>query len=1474
VSSLGAGVSAPLYASALGLSVPPNATITGVKVAFSARATEASGNPYIIAQLVLGGSQGYLGSAINIPIAANGASLAPYNYGSSTFQWGTTLTPAIVNDPTFGFDLSAFTGTLSNNFHYYLNSLVVTVYYTTSATTEILTANSFGFSISLSSGVSGFNTTFKAYSSAATSAVFQLLENGVPQGTPKTLPLTTTPTVYNLGGPEDPWGYVWSAANVNSPQFGIQITAEGVGTTYVGDLDITTFITPALANFNWIGTYEQNNAALTTLALDADGNMWAENVLNNPGVLSLSLSGLIPGSYAVGATINDSEFIMFSDLNIGTDRPRQLYNDGNWYPVTQVGPGSAPTFLASTGGITNTLNISAYTAVAGTPTIPASTTFTISPAAAVAPVVGSLYVLSGFTGPDAVLNGQVVTVLTGATTASFSADVSVTAPGNTSVVALATLTFAYPIESIKQLGYIASGLSGGVLWFLLSTGPNQSAQGSVVTVYYSYASSSIPPNSNLQNAWNAAVAGTGPPVYVQINNAANVNGYNFDGIWQVTGIGYNHFLGYSEQGYYFTFQYTESGFANGTNNATAYLTQATLTLASPGVVGITNNTPITITGVTGNTPDQVGYNNTWVITNAVNTGQYNITESQYNGAGVATFTYNFASLTNSQAPVVGNTIQIIGVTNNAAMNGTFAISAVNAGASTFSILVTIPGLAAQPSAIAENSAQATMAGTQFIFDPGALLAGSASGNAIFGTATDGDVSFIGVTLVPIGAGTRQGVVFFITKTGSWTPASPPVTFTIAADANQLNVSNIPIGPPDVVGRGIAITEAGANGVPGANFYVIETAVTTTVNTVVTTNTSTVINDNTSTTASFSFSDAVLLNSTEVDVPSLDIFNTIEIGSCAWCVPYSSRMFYGLQLNKVQNFNNLTFDGGYVVPNQPAGWGLNLATSVPTELELITSPVTGDAIYILNSTGSIQPQFGMLYQTAYQDPYNVAIIQNNTAYSVRVACSCPSGVAIGNLVIDLTQFNNGNFTQGANGLGVYGSFVLPLSEMSPSVRVYTGPLLAASVFTGNVDPYLTFRVWAQNMGLGADLLIDRIEVYPTLFPYLKTEVYGSYIGRPEMVDASGDGGIIDTSTENPQPVMGAFVLRDSLYLLKTNSMYVTKDNPTSEPSGWSINEIDNRAGACGINAYDTGEEWAIMACRNGIYGFDGGKPELLNLEILQVWNCINWNAGNSICLRNDTENRRILCAVPLPTGTSPDGVATATTTWLPYAPYNPAPTTPNVILVCNYEAIGSFEELLKDIGTHATMFGSLANPDMRRKWTIWNIPTPYIGHVTRGNLLDIPLFICNGIDSSKIYQLDDNALSDDGAPIHSLYCTYSFVNAQKAVTMPILGMHNKRYTVLQFNAQGEGQMNVTMFPNDLGCRYPLTVPLGLPYGITLGYPINDDYVRPINIKGQRVFLQFETNATNSWFELCKVLITGKQDPWSSISPVGGGNLGIT
>jgi hypothetical protein len=709
--------------------------------------------------------------------------------------------------------------------------------------------------------------------------------------------------------------------------------------------------------------------------------------------------------------------------------------------------------------------------------------------------------------------------------------------------------------------------------------------------------------------------------------------------------------------------------------------------------------------------------------------------------------------------------------------------------------------------------------------------------------------------------------FFITETGSWTPASPPVTFDVSSAANVINVTQIPIGPSNVVGRGIAITEAGQNGVPGANFYVIPVPVTGySTSGPPPTYTATIINDNTTQKIALSFTDAVLLNSLEVDIPSRDLFNLIELGSSAWCVPYSSRMFYGMQLNKVQNFNNLTFDGGYVIVNQPAGWSLYPTFPADNEIQLLPSPVTGDALYIVNDTGSFQPVMGTIAQTAYQDIFQVNIIQPNTAYSVRVACSCPSGVRVGTLVIDLVQLNLTSAQFGT----VYGSFSVPFSEMTSLVSVFSGTLLTVGAFPGTVAPTLQLRVRVTGMGIGADVLVDRIEVFPTLFPYLKTQVYGSYIDYPEEIDASGDGGIIDSSTENPQTCYGGFVMRDQLYLLKSSSFYSTRDNPNSEPGGWSLTEVSNKVGACGINAYDTGEEWAITACRNGIYGFDGGKPQLLNLETLPIWNQINFNAGDSICLRNDTENRRIYCAVPLPTGTSPEGVATGTVQWLPFAPYNPAPTTPNVILMLNYQALGSFQELMEAIGTHATMFGSLANPDMRRKWTIWQIPTPYMGAVLRGNYLDDPIYICNGINSSKIYQFNANQLSDDGVAIYSLYTTYGHVNAVKAATLPIFGMHTKRYTVLQANLAGSGTCNVRLIPNDLFARYPYSVPTG----IVLNNPANDDYFRPVNAKGQRIFLEFSTNAVGSWFELCKTLLTGKADPWSSLNPTGGGGVGIT
>ena len=412
----------------------------------------------------------------------------------------------------------------------------------------------------------------------------------------------------------------------------------------------------------------------------------------------------------------------------------------------------------------------------------------------------------------------------------------------------------------------------------------------------------------------------------------------------------------------------------------------------------------------------------------------------------------------------------------------------------------------------------------------------------------------------------------------------------------------------------------------------------------------------------------------------NLFNLIELGSSGWCVAYHERMFYGLQLNKIDNWTTgtgLTFDQGYL-PNpggniQPLGWTI----ANPNQQTLLKSTVTGDSLYIFNdSVSETLAVCGLISQTAFQDPYQVPIINTNTTYSIRVAASAPSGLTVGTLVVDL-------FTPAIP--QPVGSFSIPLADMTTNISVFTGTLLTVPFLTA-VPPGLIIRVYVAGMGPQGDTEIDRIEVFPTLTPYLKAQVYGSYVGQPEAIDGSANGGIIDTSTENAQACMGGFVMRDLLFLLKTNSMYSTEDNPNSEPGGWGLHEVSNLVGTIGINSYDVGEEWMVTACRAGIFGFNGGQPVKISQEIWNLWECINWNAGNAIVLRNDIVAKRMYIAVPLPTGTNPTtGVALPSTQWLPNAPYNPTPTTPNVIIMMNYQGLATFEEMISAPSVHTTMF---------------------------------------------------------------------------------------------------------------------------------------------------------------------------------------------
>lgn len=976
----------------------------------------------------------------------------------------------------------------------------------------------------------------------------------------------------------------------------------------------------------------------------------------------------------------------------------------------------------------------------------------------------------------------------------------------------------FPIATITQ----PAAQSRGSSYFLQSTGPGSTAAGNVVTVYYADSTGSGPDN-DLVNAFNS-----GYPVYIYFSFTG---GPTTQGPYtvRVTSVNLGQPPGQPRQFYYFTFDvltsvytyYEGSGHPGYTANYQRTLSTMVTSVPVPGL-SIGGQARITGASISD-------YDATWTISQTPNSGQFTVTATQVAG-GIATFTY---SLISGVDPVAGQLITTTGTTNaNGQLNLVNAVI-VSATGTQFTVNVS---LADAPSA--SEQGQASSAGTIFAFDPGALVVNTAT-NPIYGPSTGGDVVFEGHGQV-ITAGTRRGTVFFITRNGYYTRPAPPVTFTCPEGTVSIQVSNIPIGPPNVIARGIAFTEAGPDQVPGANYFWLFEPVEYVVTGTTYTATATRIQDNTSTTATLTFTDAVLLAGEQINADDFDLFNLGELGDAAWCTQYAGRTVWGRVRNTVHNFENLSFDGGYLA--NPGGnilptyWDLDASTASST---LINSPVFGQSYYIRNSTGSTQAVLGMITQSAYHDWNEVAILQNQTSYSVRVTARTPSSATVGSLVIDLTTYDQGT------GYGkTYGSFVLPLASMSSTMLTYEGALLTTD--TLNIPENLVLRVFGQNLADGGDIEIDRIVPFPTIAPTNLTGVQFSYANDNESFDLVTGGN--DTSVMNSQPANGGFVMHNDLYIVKESSLGLFSDNPNAEPANWNpFSEVSNVAGASGINAFDVGEEWAVMGCQKGLFLFNGGAPHPIQLEIPDIWKAINWQYGHTMCIRNDVANRKIFCAIPLPTPNP----------WMPDTEVNANPTRPNVVLMLNYAGIGNIEELMSAISIHVTNTGNLAALDFRRKWSLWTVKTPYMGVIKRNELFSEMLF-CNGNRTSKIYYLgSEKTGKDDGANFRSTYCTFGFVDAARAEQVPLLGDHNKRFAYYDLLASGSGTADMTFYQNVLEAPYPFEVP----GGVELSDPAANDIEGPLDEYSQRLFVEFGID--EGWFNLSRLTLVGARDKWANI-----------
>jgi hypothetical protein len=187
---------------------------------------------------------------------------------------------------------------------------------------------------------------------------------------------------------------------------------------------------------------------------------------------------------------------------------------------------------------------------------------------------------------------------------------------------------------------------------------------------------------------------------------------------------------------------------------------------------------------------------------------------------------------------------------------------------------------------------------------------SSGSNAAGGTLNAGGQSTVGV---------HQVVLMFLTRSGYLTQPSPPISFVTAGNT-QWVINNIPIGPPNVVARVFAFTGAG-----GDNFFTITSSLkfpnpSGLLNAPIVIE-ATTVNDNTSTSAVIDVSDNALFGAQGIDIDGNDLFNQVVLGPCLFFFYYASRLIAAGMSNKLENFLNMGFEGGYPSGDlaAPLGW---------------------------------------------------------------------------------------------------------------------------------------------------------------------------------------------------------------------------------------------------------------------------------------------------------------------------------------------------------------------------------------------------------------------------------------------------------------------------------------------------------------------------------------------------------------------------
>jgi len=628
----------------------------------------------------------------------------------------------------------------------------------------------------------------------------------------------------------------------------------------------------------------------------------------------------------------------------------------------------------------------------------------------------------------------------------------------------------------------------------------------------------------------------------------------------------------------------------------------------------------------------------------------------------------------------------------------------------------------------------------------------------------------------ISPGVHQCAVIFVTRQGYWTAPSPAVSWTAAGNF-KVNVTNIPTGPSNVVQRLLAFTGSG-----GANFYHIPATM--------------VINDNTTTALTVDFTDTILLSGVSMDY----LFSQIELPEQLGVIDYAERLFWWGERAQMDNWRNLSFDGGWDSSGdgRPLGWNIDPSFGAGAGRESI-NVVWGEAFKITADGSSITR--GMIEQSAIADVNGNPLCSNSVGYSVRARIARTANLAQGTF-----RINAYSDTAGQIGSGL----AVGATEASGAYQEFTAILFSPQT---SLPSDLTLRTYADGTPSpsGEAFFVDNIEIFPTNEPLNASIVRASGTEEPEAYD--GVTGFMSIAENDGQCIRAAFSLRNNLYIVKERSMYVTATDGVNEPSLWTVEQVSNEVGTPSVHGVGLGEEWAVIAGRSGLYLFDGSEPVKLSQEIQPTWDAVNWEYGQNLWVQVDTQHKKIYVGVPM-------GAA----------------TQPNQILMLDYtEGFGD------------PLVAMLTAPERSRKWAPWNIAANSCGMIERTNGT-AQLFLGSNNSSGKVYQLTQGQLSDDGSAINSFYST-AFLAATGISGRNLFGY-------LTAYVQGAGTLSLTAYsPGDT-----TSTVLG---AWALASPSGRDMEQFTNLLGERVSFQLATNAAGSWFSVTKLVPWAKPDPFAIV-----------